>query len=716
MFDDDKFIEARELEEMGISAATIYYHTNTKRDWLFTMSPRQGRSAPRKLIEIASLPLELRRQIEKRRTSTDEADRSSVSDPSSSSSIDRLALALMRFPSGERDAWMTEITRLSAIIERYDAVTPKRIAGQPSPVIGPLCAEAACTDKTILAREPRRAVAPSQSTLDRWLAGYRKSGGACFLRETTKAERADDKRKAPMSDDAMQWVNDRWRQFRGPKHCYDALRKRATKEGWIIPSLAWFVRRWNDLPRIVSSSHLGGKKAYVFGFAPFVPRDYSDLEALQVLCGDHSERDVTVLLKDGSIARPWLTVWQCLRSGLIWGWHLDTVPSSHTIGLAYANGVRAFGAQPISRPADDYYSWLYTDQGKDYKSHRWNGEITVHERAAKFDGGIELLRVERKIGLFNDTDLKQLLARGYNAREKFVERTHRDISDWEENTFEEWCGRDAKFKPDTWREMYAQHAKFAKGKRSSSPFIGFDEYRDALGGWIQEYNSKEHRRSTLGGAVIVPLEEYRRLYTTRYEISEEALALLLMRADKRLVRKNGIQFGRANWWYHHPELAKHKGHEVEIRYDDADYSRLWVFLPARAGQRPEICEATLITPTSLLNPNKATLGVVKTAEAQERKLIRDHRLLNHSMVRGETAEDRVAAELAEQEQEERIEAVAGGGLQASVHRLTRMDGHKLRAVSRGISAVDAATIAADDSIFESGDSGPGRVREFDYED
>lgn len=724
MFDDDEnFIEARELEEMGISTATIYYHTNTKRDWPSKMSERSGRNAPRKLIAVASLPRDLQLKIEKRRSTVE--DRPSIVDPQSSRET-ALTQSLLRFPVAERTAWMSEIVRLSAIIERYAATTPKRVRSsildpqssyQPSPAVLALSKEAACTDQVILSREPSRATAPSQSTLDRWLAEYRQKGASCFLRTASKAERADDKRKAAMSPEAKQWANDHWRDFRGPVALYEAITPKAKKEGWTIPSLAWFTRRWKDLPPIVLVSHMHGKKAYTDRLAPYVPRTIADLEVLELLCGDHSLRDVSVLAVDGrTLVRPWLTIWQDHRSGLIWGWCLrEEPPCSAAIAAAYANGVRTFGAQPPERPEDGYKSGVYHDWGKDYKGHHMDDSINVH-KAERLDSGLELLLVERKVGLLHDQNLRSQQSRGYNGREKFVERTHRDISDAEQNVFDEWCGRDAKNKPDRWRDLWAQHQRFSKGKLDASPFIGIDEYRDWLAGWIRGYNTRPHVRTTLNNAKVVPIEEYRRGYLARYpggiKINDQALALLLMKHDEREIRKLGVElFG---FHYLHPAMTPWKGKKikVEVRFDDADYTRVWVILPDG-----KICEAEMIERSSIKSPNKETLKRVAEQQAFEKKTMRDHSLLNFSMSRGLTTEDRVAEQLAEEEPAvvEAIAAEGGGGGGATVHRMTRMDRPKLRAVSRGLSAVEAATVAADDSIFES-DSGPGRVREFDYED
>src|SRR5262249_52153042 len=174
------------------------------------------------------------------------------------------------------------------------------------------------------------------------------------------------------------------------------------------------------MPAIVKTVRESGWKEYESRYAPYVPRDYADLSALQVLCGDHSERDVFVEDR-GKIRRPWLTVWQDLRTGLIWGWYLDRKPSAETSDMAYADGILSYGAQPPARPEENFYSYIYTDQGRDYRSHDWNGKvIDVHRNAMKPIGDLELVLTQRQVGILKELQIRHLYARPYNAKEKPV--------------------------------------------------------------------------------------------------------------------------------------------------------------------------------------------------------------------------------------------------------------------------------------------------------
>jgi len=560
----------------------------------------------------------------------------------------------------ERIAWMAEALRLARIIELYNKIRPKRRRNRHTggwefvPGVMELRQETACKDQLILARHPHRANLLSPCTLDDLSRAFRKKGLAAFLPKVKKpVKRKDDNRRIAIPKQAIDWMNNNWRHYSGPYHLYNALEKEATKQGWKIPSKSWVYRLWRKIPKILKEYYFEGPQAYEAKSAPFVPRDNTDLMALQVLCGDHSERDVTVLLPDKTLTRSWITIWYDLRTGLIWGWCLCLVPSSHTAGLAYANGVRNFGAQPLSRPADGFYSYVYTDHGRDYKSHHLNGkDIVVHKEAMKIDGGLEMLLTQRRVGILDELAVRHLFSKKRNPKERPVERVFKDISAWEQNTFQEYCGSHPKERPQLWFRLFKEHKSFLKGKRPSSPFMTLEQYREFLAGFINRYNSMVHYRLTLGSLKVVPIEEYQRHYTTKYEIASETLSLLLMKAEKRKILKNGVQCFRKHWSYFHEAMSVYKGKTVEMRFSDDNYNSVMVILP-----NMQMCEAERVTPSSLLNPNKETLKTVRKARANERQVMRDFDLITQSGFRGETIEDRVAGEI-ESEVELKIEGTS----------------------------------------------------------
>jgi Mu transposase, C-terminal/Bacteriophage Mu transposase len=736
----DTFLTIKQVVELGVSEATIWRKTRAG-EWEYVIGERASRyGEPPKLIKLSSLTKEMQLEWARRNESAqaaaapdekpveDECQLVETNDLKGTTSglceipsLDRLNLALRRFPIEERDAWLAELNRLAAIVQKFSKINPKRIKNAEGKYefvaeIQALCNEAACSDSVILGRESHRAEPPSPYTLDGWLRGYRKNGLLTFIRSkpTQTPENGDakrDRRRAEMTPAAAEWVNTNWRNYRSPRALYKALQKKAKRENWLIPAESWMYRRWKELPEIVITKHLKGEKAYQSTHAPYIPRTAADLAALQLLCGDHRQCDVAVLWRDGrTLIRPWLTLWQDVRTGLIWGWHLDLTPSSQTIGLAYAAGITQFGAQPPARPDEGFASYVYTDNGKDYKSQNLDGTITVHKRAATFDGGFELIRTEQRIGLYSEMDVRKLLARGYNAKEKPIERTNRDLADWEEQEFDEWCGRDAKNRPDLYGDLYHQHQRFVGGHRGESPFMPFDSYFEALAGWIIEYNSSEHTRSVLENAVVVPIREYERLYPTRFEVSQETLAMLLMKPDQRVIGKIGVGCKEAypTWRYWHPAMSEFKGKTVEIHYDPNDLSRVFVILP-----NGQLVEAELVQKSGYLTPNKQTATLMKQTEARERRLIREHSLLTMSRLRGETLEERVAVEYEIEQPEEVAQAVAGGD-QSRIHRITRLDKPALRAVpGRTVTVDQVATVEPDESIFVQ--SASGRVSEFDFE-
>ena len=226
------------------------------------------------------------------------------------------------------------------------------------------------------------------------------------------------------------------------------------------------------------------------------------------------------------------------------------------------------------------------------------------------------------------------------------------------------------------------------------------------------YNSSEHTRTTLGSRKIVPVEEYRQLYTTRYEVSRDILALLLMNSERRVIGKNGVQCFQKHWFYFDKAMSEFKGCSVEIRYSDGDYNKVFVVLP-----NMKMCEAERLNPTSLINPNKETLKRIRKAKAHEKRLVKEFELITHSRLRGETVEDRVARDLEEIEEHEPEGSTDDTEPpQGRVHQLTRLD-HVQHRRAPGGAAVTRAMVSqslADSSIFV--DVPEKRIKEFEYDE
>lgn len=703
------YVTTSQLINLGISKETVD-HKITSGEWLARNLAATTDMSETEIV-ISSLPRDLQIKWAQANSLPDYPEQISIllSEAAAHGLIERadeITKLLTPITPVERRAWIEEALRMSRLAEKYGRIKPKRqrncTTGGYEFVTGvyELCQETACADLLILARQPHRGEPLSPYTLDGLYREYREHGLLAFLPRVKKSVQKEfDARRANISDEAAEWVNKHWSRFSGPRFLYKALEDEMNKKGWTIPSESWFYRYWIEIPEIVRTYYLEGKNSYISKWAPYVPRDYSDLRALQIVCGDHSLRDVTVTMPDGTITRPSLSLWLDLRTGLIWGWHLGTSPSSHTAALAYANGVRTFGAQPPSRPDSGYHSFIYTDQGRAFRSRNWDGtEIIVSKEEMNLDSALEMLLVERRVGILDDLNIRHILARGYNAREKPVERVFKIISEWEQNTFKEYCGRDPKSKPGAWHELYRQYERGAKRGRSSSPFIPFEQYRDRLAEFIRRFNHSPHERPTLDSETIVPMDEYKRLYTTRYEIPERTLALIIMKAARRKIGKLGVNCFRKSWNYSHEAMSEFKGRFVEVRYSDDDYTRVFVVLPDGA-----ICEASRIQRTSIINPNKQTLKAVKKIQNHEKTIARDFQLITQSNSRGETSEDRASRLIeAHKKDVEGGESTGENRDQSQVFLWTRLERKKLYAAPSQleVSVKDVAGVEADLSIFD----------------
>lgn len=688
--------------------------------WQSRDSGRVGRNGkPIREVKLESLPEEMQAAWA-RRNMTAESIGQEVEIAESPATATTLADALSRLDADTREAMMAEINRLNSLIDRFDVVIPRSTVVDGVRVwvkeIEALCDEAVCTNELVLAREPGRAKRPSPYTLENWSRERKEKGLLVFLRAAPTQRKQSDKRVAKFTPAARQWLNENWRNYPTTSHCIDKLNEKAKEKGWKIPSNTT-LRRILRVPPVVRAIVFGNDKEYTSKWKPYVPRTIEDLAALQIVCGDHHILDVIAWSDvQKALVRLWFTAWQDIRTGLIWGWHIDYVPSSHTIGSAYANGIRTYGAQPFSR--DGYKSLAYTDNGKDYKGRNVKGEIVVHKRAAQIDGGLQLILTTQGVGLLNEVDVEQFLARFYNGREKPIERTFNDLATYIQNEFFRWgwTGRNTKDRPDEYRELYTRHNKAMK-RGQHSPFPTEQDVRATVTDWVSSYNTKGHIRSTLEGRTVVPLTELNQLYTTKYEISNEALALMLLKPTRgTLDGKNGLKI--LGGTYTHAALSEYKGVkgadgkplQIEARYSDDSYLTAWIVLPDG-----RVVEGTRLERSSITNPNKETHKQVAMLARSELKMAKDFSLLQQSRLRGETVEDRVQAQIeAAYGEQVELPIAVNEDAQARVQKLTRLD-KRLHVVPQPRVTPEAVSqVEADDSIFET--PSVARISEFDFEE
>jgi hypothetical protein len=114
-------------------------------------------------------------------------------------------------------------------------------------------------------------------------------------------------------------------------------------------------------------------------------------------------------------------------------------------------------------------------------------------------GGLELVLTQRQVGIPEELQISHLFARGYNAKEKPVERFFRTLSEWEKNTFDEYCGSGPVSRPERLKRMFSQHQAFERGRRESSPLISWEEYQAKLAQFIADFNQTPHERTSLEG-------------------------------------------------------------------------------------------------------------------------------------------------------------------------------------------------------------------------
>lgn len=377
-----------------------------------------------------------------------------------------------------------------------------------------------------------------------------------------------------------------------------------------------------------------GAQAFQNRYGIYIPRSYADLRNREIFCGDHHEFDLFVHTSSGRLVRPWISAWLDLKTEVLTGWFISERPSSLTIALAFRHAVLPKDDGIMGLPES-----LYVDNGKDFRSRYLEGR-TKHLGCIPADAvelfsrahGLGVLDMRAIEGIWRNLGLKVRHTIPYNAQAKPIERFFGTVERDFVQELPGWCGSKLALRPaDILKEQIRRHQAWLKGEAEETPFLHIAEFALLFERWLHEhYLRRPHAR--LGCA---PLEAYRQDYGTPVVPDERTLDLLLLRAEKRLVRRNGLELFERNRWYWSEKLLGREGTYVEVRWDPRDLGKVLVYT-----EEGFLCEAFNLELSSF-HPSLGQLRQYKRMKKLQREVALTHLELMHLAAEGLTAMDLV---------------------------------------------------------------------------
>lgn len=292
------------------------------------------------------------------------------------------------------------------------------------------------------------------------------------------------------------------------------------------------VKRYiGSLPPILHALREGGK--YLNDkFMPYVVRDYTKYEVMQLWVSDHHQFDFYV--RDGkSVYRPYLTAFVDMRSRKPMGWVISRYPSSYTILNALYNGIQSYGLP----------SEMLFDNGKDYRSKRLQGTSIFLDE--------EKIRIQ---GVFERYKIQVHFCEPYHGQSKPIERWFRTISDDFSKELPSYVGSNTK----TTLEERNRNWKMIKDSVS----ITLDDVRVAFDEWVERFNNRIH---TGEGMNATPNEVFNAYYKNviRIDLDRNYRQELFAKEEWHKVGRNGIKFEGINYWS--VELIRLQGNKKKYR-------------------------------------------------------------------------------------------------------------------------------------------------------
>lgn len=304
-------------------------------------------------------------------------------------------------------------------------------------------------------------------------------------------------------------------------------------------------------------------------------RDTSHVPVMGILQGDSHTCDFFVEYTEPSngkvtAIRPVLVAWIDTRTRTVMGPLMTKHPNQDVIKLSILKAIYGYGTPEA----------LLFDNGKDYTAQSITGrkrnERSAHDALLTLDS--EALGFIRSAGIKDDYRSLPYQPWSKGQIERFFNTVCLQFSRW----FGSYVGTLTASKTSSKVE------KDAKKLLSQGKLITLEECYEQFELFLEKYHNKVHRGLKAAGEKWTTPASLFANAEERYVQPAPALELaemLLMRAEDAYVRPTGIQ--RFGSFYMNYALNEHIGSHVNVRWNPADLSKLYVYdLKGR-----KICEA-----------------------------------------------------------------------------------------------------------------------------
>ncbi len=312
-------------------------------------------------------------------------------------------------------------------------------------------------------------------------------------------------------------------------------------------SEATAARYLKSLPKpLVDYKRLGVTKFNAI-HQPAISQDIERYKSLEKVVSDHHCLDFVVLYR-GKLIRPWITVFQDFRSGMILGWAVSVAPSSFSIIAAYYMTVMLYGI-----PDEVLF-----DNGKDYRSKFLNGyNDTATVYLPEGMSVEETIHIQGAIPMIGS---KVTFTEVYSGQSKGrLERTFGIFADYLSKPSGSYVGRDTTSRPEEVQLYYRAINK----QLQRTEFPDWEWVKESTGAIVQYINRNlpSDGKGMKGKTRLKVFEE--NLPENIRQADKDLLLMALTRGERRVAKKSAVKIGGVE--YFAEELFLYNGRDVIVR-------------------------------------------------------------------------------------------------------------------------------------------------------